>query len=119
MLSPGRTTSSRLCRSSFLAHAVIVTVTGADPHIPDDENVTDSPERSTPRRAVAEKMTFSQILVRAGKKGLGGGIPGAIAGVVQVLTLMGLRTVINYQMRYGTTFFKAFDVLYKVSFGIL
>lgn len=60
-------------------------------------------------------LTFGQILRRAGKKGLGGGLPGAIAGVFQVLTLMGLRTIINYQMRYGTTFLKAFDLLYKVS----
>ncbi len=60
-------------------------------------------------------MTFGEILAKAGKKGLGGGVPGAIAGVVQVLTLMGLRTIINYQMRYGTTFFKALDVLYNVS----
>lgn len=60
-------------------------------------------------------LTFKQILARAGKKGLGGGIPGAIAGVVQVFTLMGLRTVINYQMRYGTSFASALDVLYKVS----
>lgn len=37
------------------------------------------------------KMTMNQILRKAGKKGLGGGIPGAIAGVVQVLSLMWLR----------------------------
>jgi hypothetical protein len=62
-----------------------------------------------------QNMTFGQILRQAGRKGLGGGLPGAIAGVVQVLSLMGLRTVINYQMRYGTTFMKALHVLYKVS----
>jgi len=60
-------------------------------------------------------ITMGQMLRKAGRKGLGGGLPGAIAGVFQVLTLMGLRTVINYQMRYGTPFMKAIDVLYKVS----
>lgn len=61
-------------------------------------------------------MTLGKILREAGRKGLGGGVPGAVAGIIQVLTLMGLRTVINYQMRYGTPFLKALDILYKVSF---
>ena len=43
-----------------------------------------------------KKMTLNQILIKAGKRGLGGGLPGAIAGVVQVMTLMWLRTIINY-----------------------
>ena len=65
--------------------------------------------------AARKNATMGQILRQAGRKGLGGGLPGAIAGVFQVLTLMGLRTVINYQMRYGTPFMKALEVLYKVS----
>jgi len=52
-------------------------------------------------------MTLNHILIRAGKRGLGGGLPGAIAGIVQVLTLMWMRTIINYQSRYGTTFRQA------------
>ena len=59
------------------------------------------------------KRSLPQILKSAAAKGLGGGIPGAIAGAVQVLTLMWLRTVINYQSRYGTTFLKSLKVLYK------
>jgi hypothetical protein len=38
-----------------------------------------------------EPLTMNQILIKAGKRGLGGGLPGALAGVVQVLTLMWLR----------------------------
>lgn len=57
-------------------------------------------------------MTLNQILIKAGKRGLGGGLPGAIAGVVQVTTLMWLRTIINYQCRYGTTFRQAFTTLF-------
>eukprot|EP00934_Nitzschia_sp_Nitz4_P008230 Nitzschia sp. Nitz4//scaffold2_size372955//190633//194319//NITZ4_000429-RA/size372955-augustus-gene-0.421-mRNA-1//-1//CDS//3329546796//8220//frame0 len=59
------------------------------------------------------KRPLREILAKAWKKGMGGGLPGAIAGVIQVLSLMGLRTVMNYQMRYGTPFVKAFDILYK------
>jgi hypothetical protein len=58
-----------------------------------------------------QKATLNQILYRAGKRGLGGGIPGAIAGAVQVLSLMWLRTIINYQCRYGTTFVQALRTL--------
>ena len=58
-----------------------------------------------------EKLTLNQIMYRAGKRGLGGGIPGAIAGAIQVLSLMWLRTIINYQSRYGTTFLQALRTL--------
>lgn len=58
-----------------------------------------------------KKASLNDILIKAGKKGLGGGIPGALAGVVQVMTLMWLRTIINYQSRYGTTFFQALRTL--------
>lgn len=60
-----------------------------------------------------KKATLNQILIKAGKKGLGGGLPGAVAGVVQVLTLMWLRTVINYQSRYGASFRQALVVLFR------
>jgi hypothetical protein len=58
-----------------------------------------------------QQVTFSEILKKAGKSGIGGGIPGAIAGVVQVLSLMWLRTIINYQCRYGSTFSQAIRAL--------
>eukprot|EP00551_Chaetoceros_affinis_P011929 CAMPEP_0203678240 /NCGR_PEP_ID=MMETSP0090-20130426/31205_1 /ASSEMBLY_ACC=CAM_ASM_001088 /TAXON_ID=426623 /ORGANISM="Chaetoceros affinis, Strain CCMP159" /LENGTH=656 /DNA_ID=CAMNT_0050545393 /DNA_START=284 /DNA_END=2254 /DNA_ORIENTATION=+ len=59
------------------------------------------------------QVTFSEILKKAGKSGIGGGIPGAIAGIVQVLTLMWLRTVMNYQCRYGSTFLQSVRSLYN------
>ena len=61
----------------------------------------------------ARRMSLNQLLIKAGKRGLGGGIPGAIAGVVQVVTLMWLRTIINYQSRYGTSFVKSVGILYR------
>lgn len=45
------------------------------------------------------------------KKALGGGLSGAAAMVLQVLTLMPLRTVMNYQYRYGTTTKEAIKIL--------
>jgi len=60
-----------------------------------------------------DQSSLSALLIRAGWKGIGGGLTGAAAGVVQVLTLMWLRTVISYQMRYGTSFEQALRILYN------
>ncbi|EIM84854.1 mitochondrial carrier [Stereum hirsutum FP-91666 SS1] len=51
-------------------------------------------------------------LGKALKSALGGGLSGAAAMVLQVLTLMPLRTVMNYQYRYGTTTTSAIKTLY-------
>ncbi|KAF9817900.1 hypothetical protein IEO21_03094 [Rhodonia placenta] len=51
-------------------------------------------------------------LGKAMKSALGGGLSGAAAMVLQVLTLMPLRTVMNYQYRYGTTTTQAIKTLY-------
>lgn len=47
------------------------------------------------------------------KQALGGGLSGAAAMVLQVLTLMPLRTIMNYQYRYGTTMSHAALTLYR------
>lgn len=73
----------------------------------------DKEEGPSVARAGQEKPTLNQILIRAGKRGLGGGIPGALAGVIQVLALMWLRTTANYQSRYGTTFAQALGTLLR------
>jgi hypothetical protein len=83
----------------------------------EDKERNEAVGRSSLRRSSSitqeeeERPTMNQILIRAGKTGLGGGIPGALAGMVQVVTLMWLRTIINYQCRYGTTFSQAFVTL--------
>ncbi|ATY66644.1 mitochondrial carrier protein [Cordyceps militaris CM01] len=46
-------------------------------------------------------------------KALGGGLSGAAAMVLQVLLLMPLRTIMNYQYRYGTSFSAASVTLYS------
>ena len=40
---------------------------------------------------------YRSILTKAGKRALGGGIPGFLAMIVQVVALMWLRTLVNYQ----------------------
>ncbi|KAG6895156.1 hypothetical protein C0992_002872 [Termitomyces sp. T32_za158] len=51
-------------------------------------------------------------LGKALKAALGGGLSGAAAMVVQVLMLMPLRTVMNFQYRFGTTTSEAIHTLY-------
>lgn len=41
------------------------------------------------------------------------GLVGAAAGSIQVITLMWLRTIVNYQYRYGISLTEAFQALYK------
>ena len=47
------------------------------------------------------------------KKSIGGGISGSIAMIVQITSLMWLRTTMNYQYRYGTTTMQALKTLYN------
>ncbi|KAG0650840.1 hypothetical protein D0Z07_2282 [Hyphodiscus hymeniophilus] len=51
------------------------------------------------------------------KRALGGGLSGAAAMVLQVLLLMPLRTIMNYQYRFGTSFSSATKTLYQEGFG--
>jgi hypothetical protein len=67
--------------------------------------------------ATKESAPIKDLFVRAAVKGLGGGLPGAVAGFIQVLTLMWIRTVVNYQYRYAVTFRQAFAAL-KAEGGI-
>ncbi|KAJ1438118.1 mitochondrial carrier domain-containing protein [Ochromonadaceae sp. CCMP2298] len=52
------------------------------------------------------------ILNKAASKALNGGTAGASAAAVQVVTLMWLRTALNYQYRYGTSTREALSTLY-------
>ncbi|KDD75437.1 hypothetical protein H632_c685p1 [Helicosporidium sp. ATCC 50920] len=74
---------------------------------------------SQSRRALAHSPSekpaqpLSEVLKNAGRRALGGGVPGAAAMGIQVLSLMWLRTTVNYQYRYGTTTTVALKTLYK------
>ena len=71
---------------------------------------------TTPRKGskdeIKRKESFSDILGRACKRALGGGLPGAFAMVINVFTMMWLRTTINYQHRFGCTMQEAMSRLW-------
>nr|XP_018266291.1 mitochondrial carrier protein [Kwoniella dejecticola CBS 10117]OBR88449.1 mitochondrial carrier protein [Kwoniella dejecticola CBS 10117] len=62
-------------------------------------------------RGVSSHIDFD--LVKALKSAGGGGLAGAAAMVVQVLTLMPMRTIMNYQYRYGGSLKNATKTLYE------
>jgi hypothetical protein len=49
----------------------------------------------------SEPMSVSQVMNKATKQALRGGIAGMSAQGINVLTLMWMRTIMNYQYRYG------------------
>jgi len=55
-----------------------------------------------------ENENFEEVMKKALKRGLGGGLAGGIAMGLNVLSLMWLRTTINYQYRNGTGTFESF-----------
>ncbi|KAF7305474.1 hypothetical protein HMN09_00800100 [Mycena chlorophos] len=63
-------------------------------------------------KAFLEADDINFDLGKALKSALGGGLSGAAAMVIQVLTLMPLRTVMNYQYRFGTSMTEAISTLY-------
>jgi len=60
-----------------------------------------------------DKPSLSENLKKAGKRALGGGLAGATAMIIQVSSLMWMRTTMNYQYRYGTSTTEAMRTLYK------
>ena len=58
------------------------------------------------------RPSFLQILKKAGWRALGGGLPGFLAMMIQVIALMWMRTIVNYQYKSGGTFEEAFKTLY-------
>lgn len=63
---------------------------------------------------MSEKITNEKtILVRSLEKSLGGGVYGMTAMSTQVISLMWLRTTVNYQYKNGTKFRETLKILYK------
>jgi hypothetical protein len=62
--------------------------------------------------ASAVSVDWEDILQKASTKALGGGKAGASASVVQVFSLMWLRTSMNYQYRYGGTLTSSLESLW-------
>merc|ERR1719213_1571082 len=59
-----------------------------------------------------QPKTIGQILDRASKKALSGGIAGMSAQAINVLALMWMRTIMNYQYRYGGNFTEVVSKMY-------
>ena len=64
------------------------------------------------KAAQTDKPSVGEILQKAAKAAGRGGIAGAGAMVVQVSTLMWMRTTMNYQYRHGTSTMQAIKTLY-------
>ena len=62
---------------------------------------------------MTEQKDLKDVMEKSFKRALGGGISGASAMGCQVISLMWLRTTMNYQYRYGTTTSQAIKSLYK------
>mmetsp|Transcript_102253 Transcript_102253/g.203001 ORF Transcript_102253/g.203001 Transcript_102253/m.203001 type:complete len:284 (-) Transcript_102253:64-915(-) len=60
-----------------------------------------------------EAPSLSQILNKASKKALSGGLAGMAAQAINVLSLMWMRTIMNYQYRYGGGLVEVVTKLYS------
>ncbi|KAK7247956.1 Mitochondrial carrier protein [Aureococcus anophagefferens] len=74
------------------------------------DGLRDRPARRSAPHACA--LAPRTMLGGALKKAVGGGIPGAVAMVLQVVLLMWLRTTVNYQMRHGGSLIAVMRLLY-------
>lgn len=61
----------------------------------------------------AQQSAGNAVLQKAKNAAFKGGYFAAVAGFIQVLSLMWLRTTVNYQYRYGVTLLTAIRQLYK------
>jgi hypothetical protein len=78
-----------------------------------DDKISNAVVASTLTADDSSAINTKEIFNKAAKKALGGGKAGAAAAVVQVLSLMWLRTSMNYQYRYGGTLGESLKELYN------
>lgn len=108
------TEETELDRRRFLVTSVI----GAASVLAVSENASAATNDNKPSELLASAaadvpaIDTKAIFNKAAKKALGGGKAGAAAAVVQVLSLMWLRTAMNYQYRYGGTLGGSLKELY-------
>lgn len=89
--------------------------TDTKPSIPSSSGVlvADASATSATTSPAPAKIDVEAIIQKSAKRALGGGKAGASAAVVQVLSLMWLRTAMNYQYRYGGDLGSSLQKLYK------
>lgn len=90
----------------------MVSRVGASPLTPPHTSTHPFPGLAAVAASSTEPEPLSDVLRRAGRRALGGGIPGAVAMAANVATLMPLRTLVNRQYRYGETLSLAARTLY-------
>ncbi|KAL3826685.1 hypothetical protein ACHAXA_001208 [Cyclostephanos tholiformis] len=78
-----------------------------------DVSMTTSSVYTDSSSSAVEAIDVRAIIERAAKKAMGGGKAGAAAAVVQVFSLMWLRTTMNYQYRFGGTLSSSLKKLYE------
>ncbi len=111
---------SGLSRRTFLASTALLSssVMMAEP-TKAEESLSSSSSSSLSVSSTASATTstspttFQEVMAKASKKAISGGKAGASASIVQVLSLMWLRTSMNYQYRYGGTLNSSLETLYK------
>jgi len=91
----------------FFLLILLLLYLGINGHSTTKSTVSNLP--STPTQKNRLKSALQTAKVRA----LRGGLYGAMAGSIQVISLMWLRTIINYQYRFGVTFDEALKQLYN------
>mmetsp|Transcript_2072 Transcript_2072/g.3549 ORF Transcript_2072/g.3549 Transcript_2072/m.3549 type:complete len:391 (-) Transcript_2072:24-1196(-) len=113
-------TESELDRRRFLVTSVIgaasvLAVPDDACAVKDDKSFDDKPSKlvASSANVDAPAIDTKAIFNKAAKRALGGGKAGAAAAVVQVLSLMWLRTAMNYQYRYGGTLGSSLKELYN------
>jgi len=72
-----------------------------------------STKKETGEIATPKNPQELTILQKSLKRAFGGGLTGSAAMIIQVTSLMWLRTIMNYQYRYGTSMKEAAQTLYK------
>ena len=90
-------------------------------HPPRPSNWKDSSSLNAPRSTsldiasttASSAVDWQAIFKKASKRALGGGKAGASAAVVQVCSLMWLRTSMNYQYRYGGNLSSSLQTLWQ------
>lgn len=111
-LSATAAAGAALAASSVLVEEVEAAgVQQATPQWPLSSNSVATATASAP--VTSGKVDFGAIFQKSSKRALGGGKAGASAAVVQVLSLMWLRTAMNYQYRYGGDLTSSLKTLYS------
>jgi len=90
--------------------AVAVVTPTSNPSVAKANEIELSSE--TLSEAAAAKVDWEGIFNKSKKRALGGGKAGASAAVVQVCSLMWLRTAMNYQYRYGGNLASSLETLW-------